>query len=481
MKIKEATVQNFKGVSIAEFKADGNHVILSGKNGCGKTSVFEALLTALCGKTVMPEDPIRNGKESAIIEIVLSDNDSQKARFKIQTEIELDNFKLKIFPFDEDGLPLKNISAPGEFLKTIITRMSINPQSFFSMKPHEQVQELYRAMPELKDKIEKVNEDYKKAQESRSESLVQKRALESEIKTYPDITDYPTEEKDIASIMNEINEIKKFNSKGVQAKEQLNNIENDIMIINNRIYSKKKEIASMNEEIESFQKKIGKLKDEILSLEEGINKEDFLLNNKIKVKEEIKNDLSTFSFSDDSQIKQKLEVFQEDNRKFAVRKKYTQLIEQLGTMEGHTAELLQKMTDLNEKKVRIFQDCKMPIKGMAVIEDKIKIMMPGTDFYVPINALSTGQKWAVAMAIHSKLNPDFKILFIQSMNDIDKENQKFIFQMAEDRGLQLIIHDTVQEYKDETLSIVIKDSLTGNKVDFKNNEKQTKQIEKEDW
>jgi recombinational DNA repair ATPase RecF len=49
-KIHSAEIKDFKNVASANFVAAENHVVLSGKNGTGKTSVFEALLTALCGK-----------------------------------------------------------------------------------------------------------------------------------------------------------------------------------------------------------------------------------------------------------------------------------------------------------------------------------------------------------------------------------------------------------------------------------------------
>lgn len=52
----------------------GPHVTtLAGKNGAGKTSVFRALMSALCGKRELPERPVRDGADDAEITVTTDD------------------------------------------------------------------------------------------------------------------------------------------------------------------------------------------------------------------------------------------------------------------------------------------------------------------------------------------------------------------------------------------------------------------------
>ena len=49
MKILKLTAENFKKLSAVEITPDGNVVVISGKNGAGKSSVLDAIEAALCG------------------------------------------------------------------------------------------------------------------------------------------------------------------------------------------------------------------------------------------------------------------------------------------------------------------------------------------------------------------------------------------------------------------------------------------------
>jgi AAA15 family ATPase/GTPase len=43
MKIENLSIENFRGISDAEFENLGNVVIIAGQNGCGKSCTFDAI------------------------------------------------------------------------------------------------------------------------------------------------------------------------------------------------------------------------------------------------------------------------------------------------------------------------------------------------------------------------------------------------------------------------------------------------------
>ena len=64
MKILRFQAENYKKLSVVEITPEGNVVIISGKNGAGKSSVLDGIESALCGGK-MPKKPIKDGEVRA--------------------------------------------------------------------------------------------------------------------------------------------------------------------------------------------------------------------------------------------------------------------------------------------------------------------------------------------------------------------------------------------------------------------------------
>src|SRR5271157_3678819 len=72
-------VENFKRITWVRIDALGNVIQINGENGVGKSSLLDAVFTALKGKAVSPPRPIQDGAERAHIRIELGDG--QKPEF----------------------------------------------------------------------------------------------------------------------------------------------------------------------------------------------------------------------------------------------------------------------------------------------------------------------------------------------------------------------------------------------------------------
>jgi len=71
MKILKLTAENIKALKAVEIEPSGNVVVITGENGAGKSSVLDSIEYALYGGKSLPERPIRNGQQSARIELDL--------------------------------------------------------------------------------------------------------------------------------------------------------------------------------------------------------------------------------------------------------------------------------------------------------------------------------------------------------------------------------------------------------------------------
>jgi len=74
MKIFEVKSENFKRLSVVDITFDGKGVIITGKNGVGKSTFIDAIYTTLTGKDV-PPDPVQTGKDKAKNTVKIKDDD----------------------------------------------------------------------------------------------------------------------------------------------------------------------------------------------------------------------------------------------------------------------------------------------------------------------------------------------------------------------------------------------------------------------
>jgi DNA repair exonuclease SbcCD ATPase subunit len=132
MKIIELKSNNIKRLRAVELTLDEkqNLVLITGRNGQGKTSVLDSIWYALGGKKAAPEKPIREGEEKAEIEIDLGG-------FIVTRTFTQKGSYLKVT--NKDGASYSN---PQEFLDYIIGNLSFDPLEFSRLEPKKQVEAL---------------------------------------------------------------------------------------------------------------------------------------------------------------------------------------------------------------------------------------------------------------------------------------------------------------------------------------------------
>lgn len=151
MKIISLTAENIKKLSVVEIKPDGNMVLITGKNGAGKTSVLDAIWWALSGATHIQTTPIRKGATEARIRLDLGDivvtrtfrsRDDQPATSTIVVE-------------SADGF---RANSPQKLLDSLLGALSFDPLAFTRMEPRQQFDALRQFVPGVDfDKIDKAN------------------------------------------------------------------------------------------------------------------------------------------------------------------------------------------------------------------------------------------------------------------------------------------------------------------------------------
>lgn len=135
MRITSLFVRNFKRIKSLKIDADRGIIILGGKNGAGKSSVLDALTTALMGGAAIPVDPIRHGAESGEVEVTI-DGFTVKRTFTRNKEGKLGG---TLTIRTADGM---SPSSPQAWLNAKIGDLSCDPLAFMSATPEKQAERL---------------------------------------------------------------------------------------------------------------------------------------------------------------------------------------------------------------------------------------------------------------------------------------------------------------------------------------------------
>lgn len=131
--ISHLKISNILGIDELEFSPEGFNEI-RGKNGAGKTSVLEAIKAATGGGH--DATLLRKGADKGEVVLVLDDGSEIKRRVTESRSV--------TDVTDADG---KKVGKPGDFMRTLVDTLSVNPVEFLSAPKKDRVKVLLEAMP----------------------------------------------------------------------------------------------------------------------------------------------------------------------------------------------------------------------------------------------------------------------------------------------------------------------------------------------
>ncbi|MCL6479616.1 MAG: AAA family ATPase, partial [Peptococcaceae bacterium] len=237
MKIIKLQAENIKRLKAVEITPDGNTVIISGKNGQGKSSILDSIWLALAGGEAaknMPR-PIRDGEKKANVHLDLGD--------LVVTRTWTDNDKSYLRVDNKDGATYK---SPQKMLDALVGRLSFDPLAF--ARQDEKTQ--------LKTLQELVNIDPAQLDAKRKELFDQRTLVNREVKqlegqlagmTTPE-PDTPKDEISATDVLNELRQAQNQKNANDEKRRQLQQLAQQVS-------TRKADIASIDEQIRMLQEK----------------------------------------------------------------------------------------------------------------------------------------------------------------------------------------------------------------------------------
>lgn len=392
-KILNLKAENIKRLKVVDItpQEDGA-VIISGKNGQGKTSVLDCIEMALAGGT-LPDMPIRQGEESGHIVIDLGD---LIVRRKITEKGSYLTVETK------DGA---RYQSPQTILDGFMGAISYDPLEFTRMAPKEQ----YAVISKMTGvDVTAIEAQIKNDETERTIAGRQLKDATAQLAGFQVPADTPDEKIDV-SLLNE---------SLLKAHQDSTNYEASY----HQLQAKEKNLEKDKQVVADLEAQISKIK-----LAMGHAEADIESHRKSLVESQ-KNLLTD---DDIAALKKKMSEAQEINTRVELKAARAKKQAEVDSYQGRYDSLDKLIKAGRESKAELIAKANMPIPGLS-LED-------GAVFYngVPLSQASSAEQIRVSTAIAMAMNPKLRVIRIKDGSLLDDDSMAIIQGMAKEKDFQL--------------------------------------------
>ncbi len=389
MKIEKLKAENIKILKTIEITPEGNLIIISGKNGNGKSSAIDTIwlaLKGLKGKKIETTDIIRRGEKKAFAEIDLGEY-------------------IVVRTFSNRGDRLKVVSKTGgKYGQSLLNELMgdlakadllFDPLQFIYLDGKEQIKILMKAVGLDYDALEK---ERKAIFDNRTDVNRFMRDVEAQLKEFNDLNFSNVPDTELSSSQL-IEEIKTANNQIMENERKRDELK--------KFYD---ELIAKHNEAEELRKKIKELADKLESLEVELK------SGKTKYTE-LKTEVAALRDPDIEALQNKLLNIEDTNKLVRNKQRFYQLKKKKDEALLKSEALTEQLISLDEKKKEALQNVNLP---SGLYFDEEGLTLNGIPFKPGL--VSTSEALKIGCAIAMIANPQLKVLRIQNGNALDEES-----------------------------------------------------------
>lgn len=391
MKILNLFVENIKRIKAIDITPKDNTVVISGKNGNGKSSAIDSIAMVLGGKKLIPLKPVRDGETTAKISVDLGDYKVTRHWTNPTTSyLKLEN---------KDGAKITNAQ---QILDKIIGDLSFDPLEFSTMEPRRRL-EILRQITGL---------DFTTINAQREESFSKRTILKKNIEAFntrlkSEYADLPEELETPAGI------------------DEIKNKRDEACFKNTKIQDAKRAVEEGKNRLREAISNLEGLKGEVESLEKAINDRKAGILGQENIAKQEEEDTSKF----DDQLSEYYEA-KATLEKMRQRKSVKAEAER---MIGEECKLDDRIDAIDADKKMMIEEAKMPIDGLSFGEGEVEFNG------MPFKQLATSEQIKVSMSIAVAMNPKLRVAMVYNGSLLDEAAMKEISQIANDKDMQIWI------------------------------------------
>lgn len=413
MKIISLKAENVKRLKAVEIVPEGNTVIVSGRNGQGKTSVLDSIWLALGGgnaaKDSQTTQPIRDGAKRANVVLDLGDikvTRSWTAAGGMALKVE-----------GKDGGVYR---SPQALLDSMTGKLSFDPLAFSRMATEEQRKTLI-GLVDLGFDPDEMERKIKAVYDERTAVNRDLKALEARISGLEVIDPtLPAEEVSLTELLAEAQEAAQHVSDNAKMRSDL---------------------AAKREKAEMMQL-------ELKTLREELERKEKIFQSTIEAGRELAAVVGALVDPDLESINAKIGNIEELNRKVREANQARVLVAEAEALRKTADEKTAALEGMREQKSKALAAAKFPIDGLGF--DEAGVTFRG----VPFAQCSSAERMKVSLSIAAALNPTIRVIRVNDGSLLDSESMAEVERMAAERDMQVWVERVDESGK---VGIVIED------------------------
>ncbi len=424
---KYAKGVDFKNIPLIEVDINGKSFIIMGKNGAGKSSFIQLLLSALDTK-IRPLQPVRAGEEKGSATVILSGEVGGKYKeYTIDWYFTVNDGKGRIVVTNMEG---ETVKSPATFIKSLIGNVSFDVTRWLNESKEKKLTTL-KQLTGCSDKIDEINliiKDLKEKKKFKSQRVEEIQAVLKNHGYSPEEVDKYSNPVDLVPIQTEMNEVGKQQQTYDGVVVQVQEFRDMQVKCAGYITKSEAEIDRLGEEI----KRLQALQQEEKKAIEGYNADI----------EKYKTNVEKGEKWIASKVRPSIEAVSEKLNEAIVHNEHFNKIQ---VHAGQQKEMLAAKTELDgiaskilvEEKKRndIVSSSQLPIPGLSFDDEQIYL----DSLPLEEGQINKARLWDVGVDIAIALNPGLKTIFLHDGSLFDKEHMKAIIEKIENKGFQAII------------------------------------------
>jgi hypothetical protein len=409
LQIVELRATNVKRLVAVTIRPDehGNLVVLSGRNGAGKSSVLDAIAMALGGGKQIPAEPIRRGADHAEVVVDLGDLIVRRT----------------FTPAGGGTLVVSNregarFQSPQTMLDRLVGALSFDPLAFSREEPKRQAETL-RALVGL---------DFTTADADRERIYAERTAVNRRVATLrarfeamPLHEGVPAEPVDVADVARQLQEAQTANAEAGEQRRAIERAREDVAGRRDRVATLRKQLALAEEHLRSGEEAVATLEGRVAEAKDV----------------------------DTAPLLAQIRDAEATNRKVRENQQRASVAAEHTLAEAESTTLTESIAALDREKAAAIAAAAMPVPGLG-FSAAGAVTLNG----LPLEQASAAERLRVSVAIGIAMNPRLRVLLIRDASLLDTESMRMVAEMAKSSGCQLWIE---RVEADDFTSVVIED------------------------
>lgn len=430
MRVIEYVAHNIGRISDIKFEMDGRHLwIVGGKNEQGKTSSIRALQMAICGRSGMekgdyPEPALKEGEDEGWVRVKLSGDESVGDLDHIIVELHLErrrdgsvkeSFRILDSAGDEAGSPRK-------LLQDLYSTKAFDPLGFDKMDKKARREVL---MQLVGLDLDAFKAEHDRIYNERTALNAEGKKLAARVEMLPFYPDVPAEPIVVATLMDQLDEVRKKNSVIAQA--------NQAALDSKSVH-------------DGFVKTIALLEKQLAEAREKEVEAKAIYEERAKAAETLGD------IQDVDPISQKIKDAGTINEMIAANKRKAAEELELEKLRVKSKALTKSLTDLAEEQDKKLKAAKWPVPGLLV--DDEGVLIDG----LPYEVTCKSKRTFISTSIGVAQNPKLRLMVCQDASDLDTETLAGLDKFLQANDFQMIAELVCRTKADEDLcAVVIRD------------------------